>query len=381
MKIGILTFHYSNNYGGVLQCYALQETIKKMGYDVEVINYIPSSYNANSIFNSLGLSKNPFKNKNILEILNCVKIKYKHNKKTTNEFENFRSNYVNLSIKVDENSLDSIIENYDLIITGSDQVWNPSQRNKRAYFLNFEEKYKGFKISYAADSTIASVSEEDKLKLEKILNEFNYISVRNDHSRLFVKNIINKDCTIVADPTLLHDFNELCQEKYNSEYILTYVIGEEINGSHDKTIEKIKQVYRNIPVYSIIISNMNFKIYNYADKTFYNLGPKQWVNMFKNAKFIYTDSFHGVLFSLKFHKPFLAYYTESLRATRFIDLKNRYKIDRFIIENIDDIERKESLKHIPNFDEIDNIIEKQVNVSIEYLNTVLGEITQRRKVL
>lgn len=373
MKIGILTFHYSNNYGGVLQCYALQETIKKMGHDVDVINFVPSSYDANGIFSSLGLSKNPFKNKNmnISDILKVVKIKKKNNRKITNKFEKFRENYMNLSNKVDESSLDSIIDKYNLIITGSDQVWNPSQRKNREYFLDFKDKYTGSKISYAADSTIADVDDEDKLRLEKVLNEYNCISVRNEHSRLFVENIIKKDCVVVADPTLLHDFSEICELNNNEEYILTYILGKEIDGTHKKTIEKIKERYGDIPVYAIVIPNMNFKIYDYADKTYYDLDPKQWITMFKNAKFIYTDSFHGVLFSLKFHKPFLAYYTENLRSTRFIDLKNRYNIDRFIVESVYDIDKKESLKHIPSFDKIDIIISEQVKVSREFLNKAL----------
>lgn len=375
MKIGILTFHYSNNYGGVLQCYALQETIKKMGYDVEVIDYVPSSYDANNIFSGLGLSKNPFKNKNIniLDILRIIKIKKKNNKKITNRFDHFRVNNMNLSNKVDENLLDSIIDKYDLIITGSDQVWNPLQRKKREYFLDFKDKYNGIRISYAADSTTENVDNEDRLRLEKVLNEYNYISVRNEHSRKFVENIINKDPIIVADPTLLHDFNEISDKNNKGEYILTYVLGKEINGTHKKTIEMVKEKYGDIHVYSIVIPNMNFKLYDYADKTYYDLDPKQWVTMFKNAKFIYTDSFHGVLFSLKFHKPFLAYYTEKLRSTRFIDLKNRYKIDRFIVESIDDIKEKESLDYIPNFEEIDGIINKQVLISKEYLNKALKD--------
>lgn len=377
MKIGILTFHYSNNFGGVLQALALQKSVSEMGFDVEIINYIPTSYDSKKTLSNLGIRKNIFKNKisdlNILELTKKVSIMKKYNKLISMKFNSFRDENMLISKEVNESSLTDILINYDAIIVGSDQVWNPSQRKSHIYFLNFGENYKGKKISYAADSTIKEVINDDVERLYSALNCFDSISVRNDHSYDFVKSIVDTNVEIVADPTLLYDFDKLTKFKeIKEDYILTYVLGKEIDGSHEKAIEKIREKHGNIPVYSIKIPTMKFELSGFADKVFYNLSPDEWLNMFRNAKFIYTDSFHGVLFSLKYHKPFLAYYTEKLRATRFIDLGKRYNIDRYIVQNTTEIDDKQPLEELPDFEVIDKIINLQKESSLGFLKKALS---------
>ena len=80
------------------------------------------------------------------------------------------------------------------------------------------------------------------------------------------------------------------------------------------------------------------------------------------------------MFSLKYHKPFLAYYTEKLRATRFIDLGKRYGIDKYIVQNISEVDEKQSLDVLPDFEAIDKIIDLQKKSSIEFLKKSLSEI-------
>lgn len=373
-KIGILTFHYSNNYGGVLQALSLFSIVKALGYETEVINYVPSNYKPYSIIANLGLRKNILKNKtndlNLFTIWKKINIMNNHCDLIIKKFDIYRENNMVLSKRVDENSLETILSDYSAIIVGSDQIWNPSQRKSPIYFLNYGDKYKGKKISYAPDSTTKDVKNEDINILRNALAEFNDISVRNEHTYEFVKTVTKKDTTVVADPTLLFDF-QMNREKLSEEYILTYILGEEIEGSHKKVIEKIRNKYGNIPVYSIKIPTMKFELSPFADKVFYDLDPDEWINMFKNATFVYTDSFHGVLFSLKFHKPFLAYYTEELRSTRFIDLGKRYGIARYIVQKTSEIDDKKLLESLPDFSLIDNIIKQQKSISLEFLKNAL----------
>ncbi len=382
-KIGILTFHYSNNYGGVLQALSLQKAINSMGYDVEIINFIPSNYGPTKIRNNLGLRKNIFKNKlkdmNIINILKKIRIMKNHSDSIIDKFNTFRKKEMKLSKQVDENSLKTILNDYEVIVVGSDQVWNPSQRKRIEYFLNFGDDFQGNKISYAADSTKREINVGDMDKLKKALNEFNYISVRNKHSFDFVKSITDKEVDIVADPTIIYDFEEDNIKKGTKEdYILTYVLGKEIEATHVKALETIKKTYGNLPVYSIQIPTMKFKILDYADKAFYDLDPNDWLNMFKNAKFIYTDSFHGVLFSLKYHKPFIAYYTEDMRATRFIDLGKRYNIEKYIVENVEEIQQKGCIDMKPDFQMIDILLERHKQYSLESLEKALRELTYNK---
>lgn len=376
-KIGILTFHYSNNYGGVLQALSLQKIIQSMGYNTEIIDFVPSTYNPTSIINNLGVSR-IFRNKDIITKLKKIYIRKKYSNSITNKFNTFREKEMSLSKRVDEDSLKLILKNYDVIIVGSDQVWNPSQRNNPEYFLNFDTYFQGKKVSYAADSTVEEVSADSTEVLKKSLNDFSFISVRNEHSYNFVKDIINKEATIVSDPTLLYDFKNNINSQKNGNYILTYILGKEIKGTHREALEKIKRVYGDIPVYAIKIPTMNFELPDFADEVFYDLDPDQWLAMFRNAKFVYTDSFHGVLFSIKYQKPFLGYYTEKMRSTRFVDLGKRYNIENYIVEDVTEIEEKESIKIKPDFCAINDLVERHKHHSLEFLEKVLNEKNGKR---
>lgn len=382
MKIGILTYHYSNNYGGVLQSYALYKAIKKSGLNVEIINFVPSSYRNSSILYETGLRKNIFKiDKKDLKLkllLSRIYLKSKYNNIIISKFDSFRKEFIEMSKQVDEFEFLNILNDYDAIFVGSDQVWHPSQRSRKEYFLGYDN-FKGKRISYAADSTISTIStisNDVKEKLKNELSNFDCISVRNQHSFEFVKTITSKCVPIVADPTLLIDFNEVTKssnivKKMSEKYILVYALGKEVIGTNQKVIDRIKEKYGNIKVYSIIIPTMKFNVPNYADEVLYDLGPIDWLNAFKNATFILTDSFHGTLFSMKFRKPFISYYAEKMRSTRFVDLGIRYGIEDFIINNFEDIDEKRSLTKLPDFDSIEKIINEQIQSSEDYLKKSL----------
>jgi len=378
-KIGILTFHYSNNYGGVLQALSLQKAIELMGFEVEIINFVPSYYNT-SIKNSLGISKKTLfvkKNFNLINLCKKYFIARKYNHRITQKFNEFRMKEMRLSKQVDENSILTILNNYDLIIAGSDQIWNPSQRKNREYFLDFGSYYTGKKVSYAADSTIKEVNKEDIEKLRRNLLDFDYISVRNEYSSDFVYNIIGRKVDIVTDPTINYNYQPNIDCIDNEDYILVYTLGKEIEGSNLVALKKVKDVYGNLPIYSIIIPTINFELPNYADKIFYDLDPNEWLIMIKKAKFFYTDSFHGVLYALKYNIPFLAYYTEKMRSTRFIDLSKRYNIEKYIVQNTEEIDLKNSIKSKPDFESINNLlnIHKQYSLAKfeEILKNLLGK--------
>ncbi len=377
-KTGILTFHYSNNYGGVLQTAALYNTVKNLGYDVEVIDYIPSNFTPVTKISYLNLVKNEVKKilkgktdfRRIAGIPKKISIIKKHGGNIDQKFNEFRAKAISLSRQVDENSLPSLLNDYETVVVGSDQVWNPSQRIRPEYFLDYGEAFKGQKISYAADSTVKDIDENLSDSLKKSLGKFDYISVRNEHSFEFVKTVTGKETDIVADPTLLYDFqtNETVE---NGEYIFAYIIGKEISGTHREAIDRIKKATGDLPVYSIKIPDMQTEPSDFADKTMYEVSPQEWLDLIKNAKFIYTDSFHGVLFSLKYQKPFLAYYTEKLRATRFVDLGKRYQIDQFIVNSVDEIADKGSVDSPPDYASINLLLEEHREYSLKRLEDAL----------
>ena len=213
-------------------------------------------------------------------------------------------------------------------------------------------------------------------KLKKELHDFNAISVRNKHSQEFVERLTGKVVPIVADPTVLCDFSKLGSNlrNRNERYVFVYVLGKDIEGTNKRAIEKIKQVHGDLQVYAVVdpTKAFNVNIRDYADRVFYDVDPVEWIDMLRNARFVYTDSFHGTLLSLKFHKPFLAYYVEDMRATRFMDLANRYEIDRFVVSSVDGIDTKESLQQTLDFSAIDCLVEDHKRTSTEFLHTALN---------
>lgn len=372
-KTGILTFHYSNNHGGVLQSYALYDYLKSQNVDVEIINYTRSRYKYDKIILNTGIEQGEA----LGDVLQRIRIRRRFGKAIDEAFNRFRDTNLTMSVRVDERSIASVLADYGTIIVGSDQVWNPSMRGSNVYFLGFGESFCGTKISYAADSTTSDIDPKYTAKLRRELSDFKAISVRNEHSREFVEKLIGKTVPIVADPVVLCDFSKLNLENIpthsEERYIFVYVLGEDIKGSNKQAVDKIRKVYGDMKVYAVVdpTKKVNLNVFDYADEVYYDLGPEEWIGTLSNAAFVYTDSFHGTLFALKFHRPFLAYYVEPSRATRFVDLGNRYKIDDFIVSSIDEIEAKGSLEKPPDFDMIDDVMEDHKRTSIQFLYAAL----------
>lgn len=365
-KVGLLTFHYSTNYGGVLQAYALYNTLKGLGFQVEVIDLVPKEYHQKSVSLTLlinTLIKRPAK---LFELFKKIFIKNKNNESVFREFEIFREQFFERSKRFNRQEFEKInLNKYDYIVVGSDQVWNNHEAKYDQYFLNYNTTAK--KISYAADSTDSSIPKDYICKLKACLEGFSFISVRNNHTYEYVNKISGIEPEVTADPTLLWDFEELQNTSVEGEYIFAYILGEEIDGGHDVVIDKIRKKYGNMPIYLAQISNMDFKLTYFSDKTYYNLSPVEWLDYLRGAKFVYTDSYHGVLFSVKFKKPFIAYYKDPKRAPRFIDLKSRYKLEKYIVSSATEVNLDEPIK----YDFVDVLIQEHRVHSLNFLKSAM----------
>lgn len=330
MRIGILTFHRGNNYGGILQCYALQQVLKKLGHTVEVIDYchndnrglVRKLYSKYSTADNIGgflssLSDFICKHRTVPfdKALNDASIK---------EFDKFRSTYLNISKPFDSNNIgDYANAEYDLIITGSDQVWTSLFDDPMVYMIDWKPQFQGKRMSYAACSAHKNLRGSQRNVVKGCLSKFDLITVRDSTTQQLVKNVLGKVPQIVPDPSLLYPYDEFKTQKQTEPYILTYILGDEIEGGHDVALRKIQQQVGDLPVYAIVIPCNSRDITKYADKVFETLSPEQWVDMFYHARYVYTDSFHAIMFSLKFEKPFVSYYRNKIRSSRLIDLKKR----------------------------------------------------------
>lgn len=332
MKIGILTYHFGNNYGGILQCYALQQTLLALGHDVEIINYQPQG--GRTLKHIIGRLRQQSSPKALFRFVSERIQKNKANQAVLHQqraeslytFDCFRSKYIRISPSVDVNNIGEYTnKHYDLIIVGSDQVWTSFYDEVPMYFMGWSPSFKGKKMSYAACSAYKEVAGKRARLLGDLLNDFDVITVRDQTTAQLVNFLTGNTPRIVPDPTLLYNFDEFKEAECvpHIPYILTYILGSEIEGGHKAALAKIKDKIGNLPVYAITIPGNSFDINPLADKVYHSLMPNEWVAMFRHASYVYTDSFHAIMFSLKFGIPFSAYYRNIVRASRLMDLKAR----------------------------------------------------------
>lgn len=371
MKIGILTFWWSeDNYGQILQCYALQKYLKDKGHEAYLIRYDPKyDYNETPLFQKLLKALNP--KKLILYFIN--KMQYKmasyEQKKYNRGFSRFRDKYLTLSTFY--NSYKELKENppdADVYIVGSDQVWNFNSCNinkvinlVNAYFLNFGDKNIK-RISYAASWSRRDIPNDQRREIQKLLNNFNYISVREKDG---IK--ICQSCGVsaewVPDPTLLlqpDSYRELYKNeeidiKASEKYLFLYLL----NNKAKHSIKNIKKWAKSKNLRIIYVTGNN-KIDK--EEKYYPTIPN-WLYLIDNAEYIITNSYHACIFSIMFDKKFAAIkLNDNFEGmnTRFeslwelFDLPSRYLDSDFKVleEEPIKINREKILKNIYTFEKM-----------------------------
>lgn len=366
MKIGILTFHYAINYGAILQCYALKSYLTELGHKVKVINYVPNNFKLSPFYRGNNFKNDPIK------ALKKSWLKYKYSKSLNSKFNHFVNNELDLTDRYDLSNISEVEDQFDAIIVGSDQVWNKAQSNDGAYFLSQIQKKNTKKISYAASCGFNYSNLYSSNKIKSSLLEFDSISVRDITTQQFVQNLSGIKPILVVDPVLLYDFKELDNMEIIIEepYILTYILGSQINGGNEKAIKLLKKSLC-MPVYSIMLTSTHPKIINWADKSFFDISIPEWLRIIKSASFIYTDSFHGVMFSIKYNKPFIGYYRDKTRSPRMLDLIERYDLGKCLVNSINDVHSRGDVLDLVDYDSLNSMLNIDISASKNYLKKIM----------
>lgn len=364
MNIGILTYHFGTNFGGQLQCYALMRTLENLGHKVCVVNYVPSVSGVSLLSDIKQGLRHIKKNRNIEGLITAIySILYSNAMRKS--FALYKKEFLKIGPECSLLTFSNLYKDLDAVIVGSDQVWAPAHHKSAAYFFNFTPTFNGRKIAYAPCCAINKL-DDNKEQIAKLLSEFSSISVRNKETANFVRTAIGTTPPIVVDPTLLYEFNEFKSDVIpKTKYILTYILGEEISEGHKKAINKIRKEYGELPVYSISLTSSKPHYFSWSNKTLWTLNPVDWVDLVRNASFLYTDSFHGCVFALKFKTPFLAYYKEEIRASRFLDLKQRYGLKN-IINTVSELSNS-SLRSLQPASENYEIIKNNKEISLAFI--------------
>lgn len=352
MRIGIITFHWTRNYGAVLQAYALQHHLIQNGYgNVEIINYIPLKYKVKDI---LSLAKHL----KVYDLLKEIKI------------NKFRKNNFILSEKkyFSNNLLRKNCHDYDVYICGSDQIWNEfftlkgEGEKTLSYFLNFVPKEK-IKISYAASFGTERLTMEVANLIRPELNTFKSISVRGNSARKIIQDLGYKS-EIVLDPSFLldeKDYLKLYENiNINRKYqLFTYFLHDEQEVLEKKltNVFAINKNKKNNP--------FRFQSYNVEEFLYY----------IKNAEFFATNSYHGMLFSLIFHTPFIVFPFKGAGAgmnDRLETILNLTGLGERMVKNENYADIEKIIKCPIEWEIVDKKIDLMRNKSIKFIEKALN---------
>lgn len=369
MKIAILTFHNSDNYGSVLQAYALRTFIKKncQPERCDIINYIPPNQEA---LYAIYLKNNSLKNvlKNIRAFCHSGLLK-----RRKAAFEEFRKSKLEIdSVKMySPSDVDRKLEDYDVLICGSDQIWNPISLDfSEVYFgTNFSKK----KIAYAPSfgNGTADSFKGDVSWVKESIERFHALSVRESAGKALLSQIgVKKNVEEVLDPTFLLKKSEweeiMSAPSSNEEYIFFYSI-----DYREEAIENARAIAKKVglPIKVIFSTNKTYRTIGKGIQLVDEVSPADFLSLIKNAKIVLSSSFHGVAFSLIFRKNFYA--LESYRnGVKYEDerihtiLGKLNLSDRIVsIDNINTIHF--DTNNIPSFDEA--LIENEIEASRKYV--------------
>ena len=381
-KIGIITHYYqSKNIGGLLQSYALTCVLNKCPYNVEQVSFNLHFYDEKAqktrkqirqvtlkkiIIFCFGFLKNIYK-----RIINNYP-KYSIINKQNDIFLDFE-NFIPHSVQIYNNlNIIQANKNYDIFVIGSDQVFASYLLPLAAYFGDFTTPDKKV-IAYAASSDRKKFySRIEKLFLQK-LQRFNAISVREKTLKEYIESITDKKVSVVLDPTFLLSVEEwlkISNPKVvpNKKYIFCYFLGGKASWQR-----KMAQAYADKYGYEVIHLPYIMRNIRSSDKYLkgqgmYDVGPREFISLINNAECVFTDSFHGMAFSINFNKNFYVFNRDdqvgslsmNVRITdmlNMLNLSSRYIVDRKALLNNTSI----------NYMQVNEILREEKEKSIKWL--------------
>lgn len=344
MKVGILTWYFGANYGAKAQSYALMKTLFNMGHDTYMINYKPDIYKKMNIKTSINIKKR--KLHPILVVKGLIR---------NRRFEKFNAHY-NETTSV-ENGKDIDKLHLDYVVFGSDAVFNVWHKLFRPVYMGVGIN-KTKKISYAPSCEYLDpefVLDEDCIES---LKEFQSISVRDENTRKLIKNNTDIDPVSLLDPTLLYDFKDITCNWKEDKYILIYAFHD-----WEKYQNELREFARAKDLKIIAIG----RYCKWADKSYMAASFEQWICSFRNASYVFTDSFHGTVFAIKNNKEMILC-SRADKEEKIKSLLNDFGIKRGFYDGSKAIGTY--LKEQPiDFNQVGENMKRLVNKSKSYLES------------
>ncbi|WP_320167931.1 polysaccharide pyruvyl transferase family protein [Mangrovibacterium marinum] len=326
MKIGIVTWLGTGNFGTSLQSYALHRKLEEIGYDVCFLPYFSFSE-----FTLYGKFKKILRSSKHLAAVIFKRLFFgaKHQSK----IQLFNKYNYNIRVVSTQKQYEKLLQNIDVFVTGSDQIWNCYHSFNPFYFLSFAGNVK--RVAYASSIGTTTFPKDKESEIGALLSKFKHIGVREKTAVSLIKNLLNRtDVRQVVDPTFLLDkkhwlsFAENAKIEFEvpEKYILCYFVGNE-----SCTEQQLEAVRQQLEINNIIvIPAMENAEIRFSNALIYrNAGPYEFVHLISHATCVCTDSFHATAISIITQKNFIEFMRfkdndKKSQNSRIYDLLNHY---------------------------------------------------------
>lgn len=364
IKIAIVTLNGYVNYGNRLQNYALQKLLEKFGYCVDTINNnsvnLKSFYRFDELYKVKNVKRFYFNKNYKVKFLNHLLL---HDIIREYNMKKFSDKYITA---VRYSDFIAVNRTYNYFIAGSDQIWNPEYSDLKNEFLQFADRNK--RIAYAASFGVSEIKSDKVDVVKKGLEGIDFISVREYAGAKIVKDLTGKVVPVLVDPTLLlttDEWDKIIERPvwYRDEkYILVYFLSK-LPDEIKKDIQNLSEKYK-------------LKIVDLMDREnidYYCSPPSEFLYLIKNCSLMYTDSFHGIVFSILNKKPFVVSSRENVGMN--MDSRIDTLLSMFHLENRK--VSKDNNYEITNpmeieFPDVEAILERERQRSKEFLCKALN---------
>ncbi|MDD4760517.1 MAG: polysaccharide pyruvyl transferase family protein [Bacteroidaceae bacterium] len=388
-KVGLAVVTYKDNFGSALQTYATQETIQSLGFDAECICadgimgiiesrkkrfYLKRAYHPEEFKYLVSYTMSRLKkNRNNNAYASNMQIRHK-------KYVDFNEKYLRMSRNVHSmQELTELCFGYSAVVVGSDQLWRPSNI-AGGYFTLEAVPDKVKKIAYSTSFGVKKLPKEIIQHAKTFLTRMDHISVREETGRVIASELTGRNIPVVCDPTMLitsKQWFEMAGEKPIAEgnYIVCYLMGN--NPEHREFVKRLREEsgFRVIALLhgSVYIPEDEY----WPDEKPYDVGPCEFINLLRFAKYVCTDSFHCCVFSILCKTPFFVFRRDSEDDTtssndRIYTLLKWTGLEERLLtgkENVID-----NMQEQIGYEAVEKQILAKQDASMKYLTTALAEV-------
>lgn len=368
-NIGLITY-YRDNYGSMLQCYAIKSFLESCGYNCHVL-YRKTDKRVLKVKQLFGHFFRSIRYKGYFTHYMMMRKAMQCEKNyLTDEARSRQNDFIENVLKPEGYTWSELCQlanrnDYIAFIAGSDQIWNASIVIDPIYFLRFADKKK--RIAVAPSFGVSQVPEYNRKKISNGLNGFSKISVREETGKRIVNELCEVPVVQVVDPTFL--WNKKDWSKFSNNKVVPdgpYIFVHFLNKPENDTVIRIEELAKKSGAVVICFSYFYEEYHSFKKMLFIEGGPREYIALIEKARYVCTDSFHSTVFSTIFHKSFFTFQRKHLhknsQSSRLTDMLVRYGLIKNYVQDKCNLEESKI-----DWNDIDVILENEREVLRRYI--------------